>query len=232
MVDILKNLTAVETLLILEEGDTSFNDLFKCVTLDLILKKVIRIKLEIIVRDYRYTTNIHYTTINKGEFYNEYQFNQYEIHFKKILDQYDDTIKLKDFRNELHDQFYAEFDWIEEIIKVSNIKKLFKENYFLKYFGNLPLNDLGDSELKNITETLNTNYTYSNPLDVFNKLTNLGSNIFHLRNFNTDDLLKINNLDLKSLNLENDNYLHRKFKSDSNYFNEELIEQFDIKRWF
>jgi hypothetical protein len=232
MADILKNITAVETLLILEEGETSFNDLFKCVTLDLLLKKVIFIKLEIIVRDYRYTSNIHYTTINKGEFYDDYEFNLYEIHFQKILDQYDGDIKLKDFRNELHNQFDAEFDWIEEIIKISSIKKLFKENYFLKYFGNLPLNDLGNIELKNITETLNTSYNYTNPLYIFNTLTNLGSNIFHLRNFHTNELLKINNLDFKSIELQNNNYLHNKFREDSNYFNEELIVQFDIKRWF
>jgi len=187
MAEILKNITAVETLLILEKGDTSFND---------------------------------------------YEFNPYELHFKNILNSNSEGLKTVLFKKLLLKKFYAEFDWVEEIIKVSDIKKLFNENYFLKFWGVLPLNELGENELKNITETLNTSYNYTNPIDVFNTLTNLGSNIFHLRNFNTDDFMKINDLDLKSISFQSDNYLHHKHKKDSNYFNKEFIEQFDIKKWF
>ncbi len=233
MAEILKNITTVETLLILERGNTSFNDLFKCVTLDLLLKKVINIEQKTIIRNSNYANNSSFISIYKGEMFNTYVFKPYEKHYKTILNSYeDDGAKVNIFRNKLLKQFYAEFDWIEEIIEGSPIKELFVNNYFLKFWGTLPLNDLGENQLKSITETLNTSYNYKTPLDVFNTITNLGSNIFHLRNFNTDDLLKINDLDFKSLKLENDNYLHQKFKNDSNYFDEELIEQFDIKRWF
>jgi len=232
MAEILKNITAVETLLILEKGTTSFNDLFKCVALDLILKKVIYIKDETIIRNSNYITNLVYTHIYKGNNFDDYEFKPYELHFKNILNSYTDGIKILPFRNLLHKKFYAEFDWIEEIIENSEIKNLFVNNYFLKFWGSLPLNDNGEAEAKKITNTLNNSYEYTNPFDLVHTVIRLGSNIFHLRNFDTDDLLKINGLDFKSLDLKNNNYLRNKHREDSKYFDEEFIEQFNIKRWY
>lgn len=232
MATILENITAVETLLILENGETSFNDLFKCVVLDLALKKVIYIKDVTTILDPKHAYNLVYTYIYKGDHFDNYNFSSYELHIKNILNSYTDGLKIILFRNLLHKKFYAEFDWVEEIIKVSSIKKLFNENYFLKFWGSLPLNDNGEAKAKEITNTLNNSYEYTNPLDLANTVIRLGSNIFLLRNFDTNDLLKINGLDAKSLKKVNNNYLYNLYINDSNYFNEKLIKQFNIKRWF
>ena len=91
--DYLKEISAVQTLLILKGAKIEFKEMFKFILLDLLLKKVFTLEDEWLKSHSRDPYLRRFTSLNKGKLYNEYNFKSYELNFKLtshllILNQY------------------------------------------------------------------------------------------------------------------------------------------------
>lgn len=225
--DYLEEITAVETLLIFKGDDITFEEMYTYVLLDLLLKKVVCLKDEWLRLNPNDKRERRFTSIGKGQFFNEYHFKPHELNFKKTLAYFDKEVRIAHFCKQFKKTSCDDFDWIDQILNHSVINKLFINNSFLKFWGSLPLNSKGKKVKIQIKISLNYIHNIKEKKVLLNKIIAYNSNIFHVIGFDIYRLKEINNQCEKMDSDLAKYYLFDKYAENQNYFDDNLLNQID-----
>lgn len=222
---LLTKLTPAETMILINTA-SSLKDMMKFTFMDLLLKKIINIKVEkkkVFIRD-KYAKKVEiiksYNYIVKGKNFNYYSPEKHETVF---LSAYDKTTSIKILFKHLikmaYENAYSNDYFRKVTFKSSNLDGLLKQNILQKMFGGISLTSKGIATQKNILNYLNpidkniSKLLRNNEKKAVELLMNLGGNMLLLTNLDISLLKKI------------DKELLKEYKSL-------YKESYDYENWF
>ncbi|WP_452599038.1 hypothetical protein [Pontimicrobium sp. MEBiC01747] len=195
---ILSQITPAQTKLIIDNNSVALKNLMKLTFMDLVLKKVLKIKE---VEQKAHSRDKHtraYTYIIPGKNFNSYKPKVFEsVFLSPFYKSPEIQIQFKTYIKLIYDNSKGRWNYKKTVKNTSEIKPYFKSTFFINLFKQIKLTPEGhklntalkdylykiDSEIINLLE--------NNKKKALELLENIGGNIFLLKNLDFEMLKKL-----------------------------------------
>lgn len=190
-------ITPAETMLVLNPSSSNLKDLMKYTFIDLLLKKVIRIKENSSLKNKKhniYNESLNYVKIGKN--FNSYRPKKHEYVFLTIFYKNKQLqVLFKQYIKVIYNGVNSEYDYKLTIRSSQDINSLFKHTFFTKLLRRHIINEKGKAQqstiysiLQPIDKSLKSGL---NQKDHIQNMLSIGGNMFLLNNFHISLLNKI-----------------------------------------
>lgn len=196
---ILSQISPAQTKLIIDNNSISLKNLMKLTFMDLILKKVLKIK-EVEEKAHPNDKYVReYTYIIPGENFKNYKPKVFEsIFLSPFTKSPEIQIQFKIYIKLIYDNSKGRWNYKKTVKNTSEIEPYFKSSFFINLFRQVKLTQKGhklNTELKDFlykTDAEIIDLLENNKKEALELLKNIGGNIFLLKNLDFEMLKKIN----------------------------------------
>lgn len=187
----LKKLTPAETLIMRDTSKTSFRDLLKFTLIDLILKKVLVVKSDVVDSENETESHVAYKNLEKGPAFDGYEPKEHEwIYLTAFKEDPELSIQFKHMVKIGWDSAKSRNHYMFKQVLTSNeVNRAVKEGWFYRTFGQCKLNQEGlqlqqrvNTELSRLSDIL-PNLIANNPERAKELLGQIHGNIMLVPSF-------------------------------------------------